>query len=161
MIQTDAPIAPGSSGGALLDDGGAVIGITTAIAVSDVGAEGLGFAVPIDIARSVADQLIKTGKVTNVWLGVEGNDLDGATANDLDVDGGALIGRVKAGSPAEQAGLTPRDVVVAVDGKPVGSMGALVVALRSHRPGDRVTLHVLRDGKRQEMPVTLAERPPE
>ena len=75
MIQTDAPIAPGSSGGALLDASGAVIGVTTAIAVSDVGAEGLGFATPIDIARDVADQLIATGKVVHVWLGVEGEDV--------------------------------------------------------------------------------------
>src|SRR5205085_6266330 len=68
MIQTDAPISPGSSGGALLDADGAVIGITTAVAVSEVGAEGLGFATPIDLARSAAEQLIATGKVVHVWL---------------------------------------------------------------------------------------------
>src|SRR5439155_10719186 len=90
MIQTDAPISPGSSGGALLDGVGNVIGITTAIAVSEVGAEGLGFATPIDLARLSADQIIVTGRVVHVWLGVEGTDLDSATAADLDIDGGAL-----------------------------------------------------------------------
>src|SRR5437667_282746 len=130
MIQTDAPISPGSSGGALLDADGAVIGITTAVAVSEVGAEGLGFATPIDLARSAAEQLIATGKVVHVWLGVAGTDLDPDTAGDLHIDGGALVGQVVDGSPAAKAGLTARDVIVAVDGKTVTTMGALVVELR-------------------------------
>jgi S1-C subfamily serine protease len=94
MVQTDAPIAPGSSGGALLDAYGRVIGITTALAVTDTGAEGFGFAIPIDAARNAADQLIATGKVVTVWLGVEGSDLDGATARDLNIDNGAMIEKV-------------------------------------------------------------------
>jgi len=160
MIQTDAPIAPGSSGGSLLDGDGDVIGITTAIAVSDVGAEGLGFATPIDLARSVAEQLITSGHVTNVWLGIEGSDLDGTTANELDVDGGALLGQVKEDSPAKKAGLAVRDVIVAVDGRPVVSMGALVVALRGHLPGDKVDIEVVRDKGHHKLSVTLVERPP-
>src|SRR5947207_12630365 len=87
MIQTDAPISPGSSGGALLDAGGSVIGLTTAVATSD-GAQGLGFATPVDVARTSADQLITTGKVVHVWIGVEGTDVDAATANDMAIDGG-------------------------------------------------------------------------
>ena len=160
MVQTDAPIAPGSSGGALLDAGGRVIGITTAVATTDTGAEGFGFATPIDNARSVAEQLIATGKVVTVWLGVEGADLDGATANELDVDGGAIIERVKTDSPAERAGLAPRDVIVALDGKKVTSMGMLAVAVRAHRPGDVLTLDVVRDKQHHGMKVTVAERPP-
>jgi S1-C subfamily serine protease len=160
MIQTDAPIAPGSSGGALFDGNGRVIGITTAVAVSDVGPEGLGFATPIDVARSVAAQLITTGRATHPWMGIEGNDLDGATAHDLSVDGGALVLRVIEGSPAATAGLAERDVIVRVDGKPVVSMGTLVAALRARRPGDVVALDVLRDGGRHTRSVTLAERPP-
>src|SRR5205823_15085297 len=91
MIQTDAPISPGSSGGALLDANGAVIGLTTAVATSD-GAQGLGFATPIDIAHSAAEQLIAGGKVVHAWLGIEGTDVDPTTAKDMAIDGGALDG---------------------------------------------------------------------
>lgn len=160
MVQTDAPIAPGSSGGALLDAGGRVIGITTALAMTDTGAEGFGFATPIDAARSAAEQLITTGRVVSVWLGVEGSDLDGASALAMNVDGGAIVERVKADSPAERAGLTARDVIVGVNGKPVTSMGMLVVSVRGHRPGDVCTLDVVRDNQHQGMKATVAERPP-
>jgi S1-C subfamily serine protease len=159
MVQTDAPIAPGSSGGALLDSNGRVIGITTALAMTDTGAEGFGFATPIDAARSAAEQLITTGKVVTVWLGVEGSDLDGATAVELHVEGGAMIEKVKADSPAERAGLAPRDVIVKVDGKPVTSMGMLVVTVRAHRPGDVFTVEIVRDKQRHGMTVSVAERP--
>ncbi len=159
MVQTDAPIAPGSSGGALVDGDGRVIGITTAVAMTDTGAEGFGFATPIDSARSVAEQLLTTGKVVTVWLGVEGMDLDGAMANALQVDGGALVEQVKADSPAARAGLAPRDVIVGVNGKPVTSMGMLVIAVRAHRPGEVCTLDIVLDHQHQGMKVTLAERP--
>jgi S1-C subfamily serine protease len=159
MIQTDAPVAPGSSGGALVDEAGAVIGITTAIAVSDVGAEGLGFATPIDLARHVAAQLIDTGRVATVWLGIEGEDLDPATARDLSVDGGALVRDVMEASPAAQAGVARRDVITALDGAPVRSMGALKVLLRSHQPGDEVSLSVVRDGQPRSLKVRLRHRP--
>ncbi|MGI8984735.1 MAG: S1C family serine protease, partial [Acidimicrobiales bacterium] len=159
MVQTDAPIAPGSSGGALLDAGGRVIGITTAMAMTDTGAEGFGFATPIDSARSAAEQLITTGKVVTAWLGVEGSDLDGATALDLAIDGGAMVERVMTDSPAARAGLAARDVIVRVDGAPITSMGMLVVAMRAHRPGDVLTVEIVRDGQRHGMKVTCAERP--
>ena len=159
MIQTDAPIAPGSSGGALVDSAGKVIGITTAVAAGDVGADGFGFATPIDLARSIADELIATGKATHTWMGIEGNDLDGATAHDLSVDGGAVVVSVKDDGPAKAAGLQARDVIVGMDGRPVISMGALVVALRQHRPGDVVPVDVMRDKQRMTRSITLAERP--
>lgn len=159
MVQTDAPIAPGSSGGALLDAYGRVIGITTAVSMTDTGAEGFGFATPIDAARSAAEQLISTGKVVTVWLGVEGSDVDAATAADLNLDGGAMIEKVKADSPAERAGLAPKDVIVRVDGKPVTSMTMLVVAVRAHHPGDVFTVEIVRDKQHHGMPVTVAEKP--
>lgn len=159
MIQTDAPIAPGSSGGALVDGAGAVIGITTAIAVSDVGAEGLGFATPIDIARDVADQIIAGGRAVHVWLGVEGEDVDPGTARELGVVGGAMIRDVRAGSPAGKAGVAERDVIVAVDGVAVRSMGGLKVQLRTHRPGDEVTLAFHRGKVASSLKVKLTERP--
>lgn len=159
MIQTDAPIAPGSSGGALVDGTGAVIGVTTAIAVSEVGAEGLGFATPIDIARDVAEQIIASGRAVHVWLGVEGEDVDPGMAKQLGVPGGASIRDVRPGSPASRAGIAERDVIVAVDGVPVRSMGGLKVQLRSHRPGDVVTLALQRGKETRSVKVKLAERP--
>ena len=159
MIQTDAPIAPGSSGGALLDRSGAVIGITTAIAVSDVGAEGLGFATPIDIAREVAEDLITDGKVQHVWLGIQGQDVDADTAAALGIDGGALVRDVVDDSPASEAGLADDDVIVAIDDRPIANMSALVVALRRLDPGTTVRLTVRRGEEQLEVDVVVAERP--
>jgi S1-C subfamily serine protease len=159
MIQTDAPISPGSSGGALLDANGAVIGLTTAVATTD-GAQGLGFATPIDVARSSADQLIEGGKVVHVWLGIEGTDVDPETAKNMAIDGGALVGSVVKGSPADKSGLHARDVIVAVDNQSVKTMGALVVALRGRSPGRNVTLDVRRGKDEMRMTVGLVERPP-
>jgi S1-C subfamily serine protease len=160
MVQTDAAIAPASSGGALLDSAGSVIGITTTNVVGEGGAEGVGFAVPIDVARSVAEQLMTAGRVANVWIGIQGQDVDGATASQMDVHGGAVVADVKPGSPAERAGVAPSDVIVAVNGRPITSMGELVVALRLQKPGSAVTLDVLRERRRHTMTVTVAERPP-
>lgn len=159
MIQTDAPITQGSSGGALLDRYGSVIGITTAIAVSEVGAEGLGFATPIDVARHVAGQLVDKGRVDHVYLGIQGEDLDQATAAKLAVKGGALVREVVEGSPADKAGLVPRDVITAVDGKPVSGFGALIVLLRTRAPGDEVEVTIVRDGRSLTKRATLAEKP--
>ncbi len=159
MIQTDAPIAPGSSGGALLDANGAVIGITTAVTPSDAGGDGFGFATTIDLARSVADELIRTGRVVHSWLGIEGGDLDPATALDLNLDGGAMVAEVTDASPAQRGGVTTRDVIVGFDGRDVTSMGDLVMALRSHAPGDTVVLKVVRDHRTRTATVTLVERP--
>lgn len=159
MIQTDAAIAPGSSGGALLDGEGYVIGITTAIAVSEVGAEGLGFAVPIDIARAVADDIIATGSAVHVWLGIEGQSLDAATADGLGVQGGAVVRRVVDDSPADAAGLEADDVILSVSGEDVISMSALVIQLRRLDPGDEVSLGLVRDGSSMTLRVVLATRP--
>jgi S1-C subfamily serine protease len=159
MIQTDAPIAPGSSGGALVDHVGNVIGITTAVAVNGVGPQGLGFATPVDVARGVAEQLIGNGHVTHMWLGVEGEDVDADTANHLGIAGGAVVKKVTSGSPAAKAGIVVTDVITEVDGVTVGSMGTLMVAIRQHRQGDQVTLGFLRDGHYLTVAITLVERP--
>lgn len=159
MIQTDAAIAPGSSGGALVDGAGAVIGITTAIALSEAGAEGLGFATPIDIARSVADDIIATGRAVHVWLGIEGRDLDAASAAQAGVVGGAVVVGIVDDGPAQGAGLRTDDVIVAVGEREVPSMSALVIALREQAPGDRVDLAVLRSGQRELLSVELGIRP--
>jgi len=157
MIQTDAPIAPGSSGGALVDASGAVIGITSA--VGRAGTEGLGYAVPIDIARDAAQQLISAGRVAHVWIGLEGEDVDSFTAQQLAIEGGALVKTVRSGSPAADAHLDPRDVIVSIEGRPVTSMAALVIDLRARRPGDRVTVGYLHEGRARTTQLTLMVRP--
>jgi len=159
MIQTDAPIYPGSSGGALLDGTGKVIGITTAVAAGSGAADGLGVATPIETAQLVGDQLIANGRFTHVWLGIEGSDVDGSTAALFGIDGGALVDKVTPGGPAERAGLAVRDIIVGIEDKVIASMGALVVNLRGRPPGEVVVLDVLRDSTRRELSVTLAERP--
>ncbi len=158
MIQTDAAIAPGSSGGALLDMRGTVIGITTAIAVSQVGSEGLGFAVPIDLAVRVATQLIDVGRAVHVWLGIEGRDLDAAEAADAGLRGGAQVTDVMGGSPADAGGLEAGDIISGVGDQQVPSMSGLVVALRERAPGDVVTLRVVRAGDERQHQITLEER---
>ncbi len=158
MIQTDAAIAPGSSGGALLDMRGTVIGITTAIAVSQVGAEGLGFAVPIDLAVRVGTQIIETGEAMHVWLGIEGRDLDAATATDAGLKGGAEVNTVRRGSPAADAAVIAGDVIIALDDEQVPSMAGLVIALRDHAPGDEVVLTLIRQGELLDVTVLLEER---
>jgi S1-C subfamily serine protease len=160
MIQSDAPIAPGSSGGALLDAGGDVVGITTALAIGQSGAEGLSFAVPIDVARDVAEQIIASGRAAHPWLGISGADLDAAAATELGVQGGAVVQEVVPGSPAEVAGLQASDVIIHLGASPVAGISELVVALRSLEPGDEVTVTWLRGRERLGRAVTLVERPP-
>jgi S1-C subfamily serine protease len=159
MVQTDAAISPGSSGGALLDGTGAVIGITTAVAVTEVGLEGAGFATPVDVARSVGEDIITSGRAVHAWIGVQGSDLDRRTAGEIGVEGGARVERVVEASPADDAGVTPSDVIVAIEEEAVDSMSALVIALRERVPGDEIALDVVRDGERREVAVSLVERP--
>ena len=156
MIQTDASIAPGSSGGALLDLTGSVIGITTAIAIdARAGGESLGFATPVEVARDVAHQLIDRGHVVHAWLGIEGDDVVGS-GDDRD---GALVRQVLPGSPAAKAGIQPGDVITSIEGKPVKSMLTLMVNLRAHSPGDDVAVKLTRNGKEAEVRALLMERP--
>ena len=150
MIQTDAAIANGSSGGALLDRRGAVVGITTAFAVTDLGNGGLGFATPIEVARAVADDLLLLGRVRTVWFGVKGS---------ADTDaGGIAVAEVVADGPAAAAGLRAGDVLTRVDGRLVTTMSELRVGLRRRHPGDEIAVVYLRDGARRTATVVLAER---
>ena len=159
MIETDAPFARASGGGALLDRGGAVIGLTIAVSQDDATREGSGYATPIDIAHSVAEDLISKGHVAHAWLGVEGADVDAATATRDGVSSGASVRAVGTGSPARLAGLTPGDVVVAIDGAPVRSMATLVLLLRQHHVGDVITIAYVRGRQHRSARATLAERP--
>ena len=160
MIQTDAAITQGNSGGALIGGDGGVIGINTAIAASpEVGAEGIAFATPIDIAMAVADELIATGHATHPWLGIAGGNIDAEIARRFGVSEGAVVGEVVPGGPAAKTGLRPQDIIVSFDGKKVVSMDELIVAIRLHKVGQTVKLEIVRGGQRQTLDVTLGEKP--
>ncbi|WP_106275607.1 S1C family serine protease [Geodermatophilus tzadiensis] len=148
-VQTDAPINPGNSGGALVDATGAVIGINTAIASLGGGSVGLGFAIPIDTARGIAEQLIATGSAVHASLGVSTRSVTDGARN------GALVLNVEPGSAAAEAGVQEQDVVIRVDDQEVGSSEELVVAVDSHRPGDVVTLELIRGGSSTTVQATL------
>lgn len=165
-LQTDAPINPGNSGGPLVDSRARVIGINSAIRAADSsgggldgggqgGSIGLGFAIPINQGKWVAEQLINKGKVLHPVIGVTLEMEyagDGARVSSKSKDGGVPV---TPGGPGAKAGIKPRDVITKVDGQPVHSGEELIIKIRSHRPGDRLTLTLRRDGKEQTAPLTL------
>lgn len=156
LIQTDAAINPGNSGGALLDSGGRLIGINTAI-IRD--AQGIGFAIPVDHARIVMDQLVSAGRVVRPALGVEiRGEIDANTARvyRLPVDHGVVV-VPQPGSPAERAGVQAQDIIVAIDGQRIATVGDLRRELFRKRPGDTVRVEVVRDGRRLTLTIMLTE----
>lgn len=163
FIQTDASINPGNSGGALITLDGRLVGINTAIIAPAGGNVGIGFAVPSDMARTVMEQLIEFGEVRRGRLGVMIQDFtpDLAEALGIDADSGAIVSQVEPGTPAEKAGLQAGDLIVAVNGRPVDGSADLRNRIGLTRAGERVTLDVIRDGKRLTVATVLgeAERP--
>ena len=156
LVQTDAAINPGNSGGALLDSAGRLIGINTAIVQ---GAQGIGFAIPIDHASLIMDQIVARGRVVRPALGVQmvGQiDPETARAYNLSITYGVVVTPVT-GSPAEKAGIKAGDIVVAIDGKKVETQSDLRRELFRKKPGDTVNVEVVREGKRLTFPVTLIE----
>lgn len=164
FIQTDAAINPGNSGGALVNIRGELIGINTAIYSGNTGGNiGIGFAIPVNLARRVMDDLIESGKVVRGYLGVRIGPLDAEMAQALDIRSkqGAVVVEVQDGTPAQRAGLTKYDVIVDVDGTPISDPQMLTNLIASYSPGDRVELKVVRDGKIKSLTITLTERPSE
>ena len=162
LIQTDAAISPGNSGGALVDRDGDIIGINVAyLPPGETGAVNLGFAVPSDTAVSVADQLIETGEVTTPYLGVRTVPLPPEVAErfELSVGSGLLVEGVEAGGGAREAGVRTNDIITALGDAEVGSYGDLVGALRDYQPGDTVRLTILRNGDERALDVALGEAP--
>ena len=164
LIQTDAPISPGNSGGALVDRDGEIVGINVAyLPPQETGAESIGFAIPSDTAISVADQLIESGQVSSPFLGIRNQDLTPEIAEQfgLSVQKGVIVIQVDPGTPADDAGLRREDVITALDSTKIEGSGDLLGALRDYRPGDTVTLTVLRGGSGAEetVEVELGERP--
>jgi len=161
FIQTDASINPGNSGGALADLDGQVIGINTAIASPSGGSVGIGFAIPINMAREVMDQLIESGRVSRGYLALLPQDVDAqlAKALSLSVERGALAGDVSPGGPAAQAGIERGDVIVSFDGKAVTDSAELRNLVAHATPGSTATVKLVRDGRERQVRVTLGERP--
>jgi serine protease Do len=152
-IQTDAPINPGNSGGALVDSTGAVIGINTAIASlgggGTGGSIGLGFAIPINTVRDIAEQLVSTGHAVHASLGVSTRSVTDGTRD------GALVLNVEPNSGGATAGIREQDVIIAVDDDPVGSSEELTVAVDAHAPGETITVELVRNGSSQKVQATL------
>jgi serine protease Do len=162
FIQTDASINPGNSGGALIDLHGDLVGINTAILSGEGGGnQGIGFAIPINMARNVMSQIVEHGKVTRGYLGVHIQDVTPSLAKQfgLNQGGGVLIGDVSANTPAAKAGLQKGDIVTALNGQPVEAANQLQVQISQMPPGSSAKLSIWRDGKSRDVTVNLGELP--
>ena len=176
VIQTDAAVNPGNSGGPLLDSNGRVIGINSQIASDSGGNDGVAFAVPIATAKDVADQLLSDGSVSRAYLGVTGGDITSAVAEALDLptDHGVVVEQAFEGGPAADAEIQGADgqatvqgqtvpvggdIITKIDGKEIEGMEDVISTVNSAQPGDEVTLTILRDGNERDVTVTLGERP--
>jgi 2-alkenal reductase len=164
VIQTDAAINPGNSGGPLLDSAGQVIGVNTAVSQD---AQGIGFAIPIDVAKPIMEQAVNGQQLTRPWIGIFYQPVTKQLAKERNlsvsegviVDSGGNQPAVFPNSPAADAGLQQGDVITAVDGTAVNAETDLAELRRRHTPGDTITLHVLRGGTRRDVAVTLGTRP--
>lgn len=161
LIQTDAPISPGNSGGALVNSQGEIIGINEAYLPPATGAVSIGFAIPAPTVVDVVTQLLKSGTVKHAFFGIQPAQVTSQIAEQLGLGQtrGIVVLDVVKGGPAARAGITPGDVITMVDGTALETVEAFLAALRPHAPGDTVTVTLLRDGKRQEAKVTLSNRP--
>jgi serine protease DegQ len=161
FVQTDAAINPGNSGGALIDAQGNLLGINTLIFSRSGGSQGIGFAIPAETVRQVMDQLIASGQVVRGWLGVETQDLTRTLADSFGIGagGGALVAGVVRGGPAESGGIRPGDVVVAIEGKPVGDASALLNSVAALKPGSNAAITVVRDRRETKLTVKVGTRP--
>lgn len=161
LIQTDAAISPGNSGGALVNDRGEVMGINEAYLPPSTGAVSIGFAIPAPTVTDIVNQLLQSGTAKHAFFGIEPGDLTPQIAQGLGLGQarGVVVLQLVAGSPADKAGIKVGDVITAVDGKTVDSVEAFLAAIRPHKPGDVVTATRLRSGKSQDVKVTLANRP--
>ena len=157
LIQTNAAINSGNSGGPLLNNKGEVIGINT---LKLKAAEGLGFAIPINVVKPIIDQVINEGKYTSVYIGIGGDSVAkyNAAGIDVGVESGIVIAQVDPGSPADQAGIKNMNIVVSFGGKEIDSFGTLSKELYKYKPGDKVKMGVVKEGEEVEVEITLGEK---
>jgi len=161
FIQTDAAINPGNSGGPLLNIQGEVVGINTAIYSRSGGNMGIGFAIPINMAKSIKEQLVKSGKVTRGYLGIMIQEMTADLAKSFGLDGkrGILVADVTDDSPAEKAGLKQGDIVLELNGKPIENVGTFRNEVASNPPGTRLRLTVFRDGREKDIKIKTGQLP--
>ncbi|KAE8439149.1 Do family serine endopeptidase [Vreelandella piezotolerans] len=161
FIQTDAAINPGNSGGALVNPEGALVGINTAIFSRSGGSQGIGFAIPANLAHSILDELVTRGRVIRGWLGIEAQALSRelAASFGLRTPQGVIVAGVVSGGPAAQAGLQPGDVLLSIDGQVILDARATMSDIASIPPGTSLPLTIVRGGERMEMTVEVGERP--
>jgi S1-C subfamily serine protease len=161
LIQTDAAISPGNSGGAVVNSAGQVIGISEAFIPPSEGAVSIGFAIPAETVVNIVDQLLTSGRAKHAFLGIQPGDLTPEIAQQLGVNasGGVVVLAVVSGGPAAKAGLQPGDVITAINGKQLENVEDFLAALRPLSPGDTVTVTYLRGGSKHDAKVELADRP--
>ena len=162
FIQTDAAINPGNSGGALIDTRGNLIGINTAIYSNNGGSMGIGFAIPVNLAKQVMESILANGSVTRGWIGVEPQNLTKELSESLSLPGnaeGVLLSGVLEGGPAARGGVKPGDVLIAVNGKPTKDVRSLLNQIAQISPGNDAKLTILRKGKEIELTVQTGKRP--
>jgi serine protease DegS len=160
FIQTDAPINVGNSGGALINARGELVGINTAVIAKNLGVEGIGFAIPVNLVRGVVGEIATRGRVIRGWIGIVPEDIDAAQARQLGLArGGVLITNLYIGSPAQQAGLRPGDLVTALDGRATDTAQEVLARIAATAPGARLRVRVTRGPEVVELEVTAGERP--
>lgn len=160
FIQTDASINPGNSGGALINSQGKLIGINTAIFSRRGGSQGIGFAIPTNVARTVLDSIIRYGRVQRGWLGIDARQQPDQTGDtDIQTQGNLVIVRVEQGGPADKAGIQRGDYIQAINGVPILNPGKAIEDIANVRPGRNVTLTILRNGEQEQLPITVGVRP--
>ncbi len=161
FIQTDAAINPGNSGGALVDAAGNLVGVNSAIYSRTGGSQGIGFAIPVSIARQVMEQIIKSGSVTRGWVGVEVQDMTPELAESFSLEDteGALIAGVLKGGPADTGGIRPGDILLAVNGKKVSDSASLLNLIAELKPGEAARLTVARKQQSLDLKIKVGRRP--
>lgn len=161
FIQTDASINPGNSGGALIDTNGNLIGINSAIYSRSGGSMGIGFAIPVSIAKHVMEQITQTGSVTRGWIGIEAQDITPELAESFKLDKaeGSLIAGVLRDSPADEAGLKPGDILVSINGEQVVDSESMLNLIAVLKPKEKAKLGIVRNGKLLEVELLVGKRP--
>lgn len=161
FIQTDAAINEGNSGGALINALGQLVGINTAVLAQDTGTEGIGFAIPVDLVRGVAEEIKKHGRVIRGWVGITPDELSRAEVEALGINQniGILLSAVHEGGPAEQSGLLPGDIILSINGEPIGSRQEALLLVARLNPGDQVDIEGWRNGQAFTATLAAAERP--